>query len=673
MGTGAFEFRRFDGTGLVPPVDPDQVLSEMADDLLEHGDAEAALRRLLSEGFRRRDGSRAPGARELAQRLARMRQALLSRADPSGVLAELDEELGAIVDDERSRVSDLLEGSSPVDERGGEELPDGQLSRETLQERWSELELLPVDPASRLRALRGYEFVSDSARERYQALLERLANDVVGARLGQSAARLSAMSEAERARLREALHSLNDLLERALAGEDTQADFEAWKARFGDLFGELPERVEDLATELATSSAAFSSLLGSLSADQRAGLEAAMAAALGDDGLLDELQRLSSNLARAVPDAGWGMEWELSGEGAASLGEATASLEQLGVADRLESLLRSGRLAEALADVDLDEVRRVLGDEVADALGELAEVVSELERSGLLQRREGRLELGAKGLRRIGERVLDEVFRQLDFDRLGGHRARGRGSGHEPDGTSRPLQPGDPMDLHLGRTLENALRRGGPGLPVRLALEDLELVVTEPETRSSVVLALDLSLSMPMADRFLPAKKLALALATLLHARFPHDYLGLIGFSEVARPITVAELPAISWDYVYGTNLAHALALGRRMLAGRPGNRQLLVVTDGEPTAHLDASGEVFFSYPPAPETLARTLGEVMACTRAKIRLSVFALDPSRSVRRFVERIAEVNRGQAVFASADELGVYVISDFLTHRSSVVGR
>lgn len=668
MGPGAFEFRRFDGTGLRVPVDPDQVLAEMADDLLEHGDAEAALRRLLSGGFRRRDGSRVAGARELAQRLARMRKALLARSDPSGVLAELDAELAGILEEERRVVAERLDGRSEgrLGERGG------GLSREELAERWSELELLPADPAGRFRALEHYEFVSDEARRRYEAMRERIANDVVGARLGQAAARLGSMSAAERAQLTEALRSLNDLLERHAAGEDTQADYEAWKARNERLFGDLPDTLEELASRLASSSAAFSSLLASLSGEQRAELEAAMAAALGDDGMLDELQRLSANLARAVPGAGWGTEWDLSGEGAGSLSGASADLEQLGLADRLESLLRSGQLAEALSDVDLDEVRRLLGDEVADALEELADVVQALERSGLLQRREGRLTLGAKGLRRIGERVLDEVFRQLDFDRLGGHRSAGAGAGHEPDGSSRPLQPGDPMDLHLGRTLQNALARRGPGLPLRLSLPDLELATTEPETRASTVLALDLSLSMPMADRFLPAKKLALALSTLLHSRFPHDYLGLLGFSEVARPMTVSELPQVSWDYVYGTNLAHALSVGRRMLAGRPGTRQLLVVTDGEPTAHLDEAGGVFFSYPPAAETLARTLAEVEACTRAGIRLSVFALDPSRSVRRFVERMAALNRGRAVFASADELGVYVITDFLAHRSTVVG-
>jgi len=668
MGQRAFEFRRFDGTGLGPPVEAEEVLAEMADDLLEHGDAEAALRRLLSGGFRRRDGSRVAGARELAQRLARMRQALLTRSDPSGVLSELDAELAEIVDEERRVVAERLD-DGPASE-GGEH--GGGLAREELAERWSELELLPADPAGRFRALERYDFVSDEARERYRALVERIASDVVGARLGATAAALASMGASERARLTEALGSLNDLLERHAAGEDTQTDYEAWKARNEGLFGDLPDTLEELASRLAGSSAAFSSLLASVSAEQRAELEAAMAAALGDDGMLDELQRLSANLARAVPGAGWGVEWDLSGEGASSLGGASADLEQLGLADRLESLLRSSRLAEALRDLDTDEVRRVLGDEVADALEELADVVSELERSGLLQRSEGRLSLGAKGLRRIGERVLDEVFRQLDFDRLGGHRSAGAGAGHEPDGSSRPLQPGDPMDLHLGRTLQNALARSGPGLPLRLSLGDLELATTEPETRASTVLALDLSLSMPMADRFLPAKKLALALSTLLHSRFPHDYLGLLGFSEVARPMTVSELPQVSWDYVYGTNLAHALSVGRRMLAGRPGTRQLLVVTDGEPTAHLDEAGGVFFSYPPAAETLSRTLAEVQACTRAGIRLSIFALDPSRSVRHFVERMAAMNRGRAVFASADELGVYVIADFLAHRSSVVG-
>ena len=226
--------------------------------------------------------------------------------------------------------------------------------------------------------------------------------------------------------------------------------------------------------------------------------------------------------------------------------------------------------------------------------------------------------------------------------------------------------------------MHNAVRRAGSGVPVRLSPDDFEVIETEALTRSATVLLLDLSLSMPMRDNFVPAKKMAMALHTLISTRFPRDYLGLVGFSEVARVIEPEDLPTVSWDYVYGTNLQHGLILARKMLAHQQGTKQIILVTDGEPTAHVipydgGVGYDVYFNYPPVPETLEVTLAEVMRCTRAGITINTFLLDPDRGLQGFVEQLSRINRGRTFATSPDELGDYVLVDFLAHKTTLRSR
>jgi uncharacterized protein with von Willebrand factor type A (vWA) domain len=252
-------------------------------------------------------------------------------------------------------------------------------------------------------------------------------------------------------------------------------------------------------------------------------------------------------------------------------------------------------------------------------------------------------------------------------ERIGDHKTTWSGTGHDREETTKPYEFGDPLNLHLSATVHNAVRRSGAGVPVRLSPEDFEVVETEALSRSATVLAVDLSMSMPMRDNFVPAKKMAMALQTLITSRFPRDYLGLVGFSEVAREIKPDELPTAMWDYVYGTNLQHALALSRRLLAHQHGTKQIIVVTDGEPTAHIEPDGEVFFNYPPVPETLHRTMAEVIRCTRSGITINTFALDLEQTQYPFVEQISRVNGGRTFYTTPDSLGGYVLVDFLKHR------
>jgi uncharacterized protein with von Willebrand factor type A (vWA) domain len=349
------------------------------------------------------------------------------------------------------------------------------------------------------------------------------------------------------------------------------------------------------------------------------------------------------------------------------LGETADLTQQLNQLERMEGLLQSATAPAALGELDMDEVRRHLGPDAAQALDRLARLTQALEEAGLIEQRGGRPELTPKGVRRLGQQALADLFSQMRKDALGSHQATWTGQGHDREETTKPYEPGDALNLHLPATVHNAVRRSGAGIPVRLVPDDFEVVETEALTRSATVLAVDLSMSMPMRDNFVPAKKMAMALQTLIASRFPRDYLGIVGFSEVAREIAADDLPLAMWDYVYGTNLHHALTLGRRMLAHEHGTKQIIVVTDGEPTAHIEDDGEVFFSYPPAPQTLRATMAEVVRCTRAGITINVFALDLGRTQFPFVEQIARINGGRTFVTSPDHLGSYVLVDFLRHR------
>jgi len=322
-------------------------------------------------------------------------------------------------------------------------------------------------------------------------------------------------------------------------------------------------------------------------------------------------------------------------------------------------------------------------------LAELQKLSRRLEEAGIAEQREGRLELTPKGLRHIGQRALEDLFKHLSKDRLGGHGLARIGTGHERAEDTKAYELGDQFNLHIERTMRNALSRqvaegelvagGRPGdrpavrFPVRLSPDDFEVERTEQQTQCATVLLVDLSLSMPLRDNFLAAKKVALAMHALISGQFPRDYLGIIGFSEMAREIKPEELPVVSWDYVYGTNMQHALLLARRLLARHHGTRQIVMITDGEPTAHLLEDGEVFFSYPPMPATVEATLQEVLRCSREGIRINTFALDATGHLRHFVEKLTQLNRGRAFFTTPDTLGDYVLVDFIENRRQLARR
>jgi uncharacterized protein with von Willebrand factor type A (vWA) domain len=660
--TARYDFSNWDGSQEWGDLDPDDLLAEITDDLLSGGDLNDALRRLMRAGMRTRNGERIMGMRELIERMRRRREELLKEGSPNAEMERIRRALDDVVAEERSGIDQLeQEARESGDERRE------QVTSDVAAERRMSLDLLPEDLAGKVQGLQHHDFVSSEAREHFEALMEELRQQVAQQYFEGMSEALSSADPEQMARMRSAIDALNTMLEQRARGEELNPSFEQFMEQFGDLFPGNPQNLDELLEQLAERMAAAEAMWRSMSPEQRQQLQSLANSLLEDMDLRWQMERLASNLRDAMPGAGWGQSHRFRGQNPLGFGDATDLTSQLAQLDRMEDVFASASSPNALDEIDVEELRKQLGDDAARSLERLARLTKMLQENGLIEQKGGKTELTPKGVRRLGQKALSDLFSQMRRERIGDHQAATSGAGHDREETTKPYEYGDPMNLHLSATVHNAVRRSGSGVPVRLIPDDFEVVETEALTRSATVLLVDLSMSMPMRDNFVPAKKMAMALQTLISTRFPRDFLGIVGFSEVAREIKAEDLPTAMWDYVYGTNLQHALALARRMLAHQYGTKQIIVVTDGEPTAHIDDDGEVWFNYPPVQETLRRTMAEVIRTTKAGITINVFALDLERTHYPFVEQIARVNGGRTFYTTHDALGGYVLVDFLRHR------
>jgi uncharacterized protein with von Willebrand factor type A (vWA) domain len=469
------------------------------------------------------------------------------------------------------------------------------------------------------------------------------------------------------------MNDLNQLLEMRENGQDTDAKFQEFMERFGDFFPDNPKDLDELLENMAEQMAAAQAMMNSMTPEQRQQLQSLMNQLLEDMDLKWQMDRLSNNLQQAFPQAGWDRRYNFSGQDPLNMAEGASLMNELGDIDQLENLLRQATNPGALADVDLDRARQLLGDEGAQSLERLAQLAKQLEQAGLIENKEGRLELTPKGMRQIGKNALSDLFSKLTKDKMGRHQIDPHGVGHERSYETKPYEFGDPFNLQIERTVRNALQRTGGGTPVSLSPEDFEIERTETLTRTSTVLMLDLSLSMPMRDNFLAAKKVAMALHSLISSQYPRDFLGIVGFSEVARELKPEQLPEVSWDFVYGTNMQHGFQISRRLLGRQTGTKQIIMITDGEPTAHIMRNGEVFFNYPPVRETVDATLTEVNRLTRDGIKINTFMLDATSYLRDFIEKLTRMNGGRAFFTTPENLGDYVLVDFIEHKRALRSR
>ncbi|MBT7428885.1 MAG: hypothetical protein HN783_03640 [Ilumatobacter sp.] len=661
--TSRFQYSRWDGTQTGFEFDADAAFDELTDELLYHGDVNAALRKMMQDGMRDRDGNQLQGLRELLEQLREERQNRLDQHDLGGVYDEINDELNDLIDEERHAIENALNDA----QRSGDERR-AENAQNAAMERNMRLDLMPDDLAGKVRELDTYNFESKEAKQRFDQMMEKLKEQLMQQMVDQMSGAMEQMGPEDMARMKDMMQALNEMLEKHQRGEDP--GFEDFMEKFGDFFPEQPESVEELLEQMAQRMAAMQAMMNSMSPEQRAQMQQLSDQLMDDMDLQWQMQQLSGNLQQMFPQMQWNQSYDFDGQDPMGMGQAMQQMQELGDLDQLENLLRNASSPSALAEADMDKVRDLMGDDAAKSLGRLAELTKQLEEAGLIEQKEGRLEMTPKGLRKIGSNALRELFSKLAKDQIGQHETSNIGQGHERTYDTKAYEYGDPFQLDLNRTIRNAVRRTGGGSPVDLHPDDFEIEKTEHFTRSSTVLMLDLSLSMPMRDNFLPAKKVAMALHSLISSQFPRDYLGLVGFSETARVLTPEQLPEVSWDFVYGTNMHHGFTLARQLLARESGTKQIIMITDGEPTAHITPDGYPFFNYPPARETIEATLREVVRCTKEQIRINTFGLGADGSLRAFIEQMTSINRGRAFFTTPENLGDYVLVDFMEGKRAL---
>jgi uncharacterized protein with von Willebrand factor type A (vWA) domain len=627
---------------LAPPYDVAAALDDLGDRVLAGDTVRQALRDLLRQGTQ---GLR--GLDDLRRLASRRTREARERGRLDGTLDEVRRLLDEAVELERQAL-----------------FPDPSDAARLAE---AELDALPRDTARAVRELADHQWRSDEARATYEQIADLLRREVLDSQFRGMKQALEGATPEDLQRVKDMLAALNEMLAADARGEHTQEQFEEFMASYGDFFPSAPQNLAELVDDLARRAAAAQRLMDSLSSDQRAQLQALLADATDLD-LQAQLSQLGDALRQARPDLPWAGRERVSGEGAMGLGEATTALEELADLEDLEAALRQDYPGAGLDDIDEEAVQRALGRAAVDDLRALRELERALQEQGYLQRDpSGRLELSPRAVRRLGLTALRRVFSDLVAAGRGSHDVRDAGAAGDVTGASRPWEFGDEQPLDVVRSVRNAVLRGGPG-PVRLRVEDMEVVETERRTTAAVALLVDLSFSMELRDTWGPAKQTALALHALVTTRFPQDAIEVIGFSDYARVVRPEELASLAPQRVQGTNLQHALMLAGRFLGKHPqAEPVVLVVTDGEPTAHLTPDGYAEFCWPPLPETLEATMAEVERITRRGATINVFMLDDEPRLVAFVEHLAHRNGGRVLAPDPQRLGEYVVSDYLRAR------
>jgi uncharacterized protein with von Willebrand factor type A (vWA) domain len=636
---------------LAPPYDVRGAVDALGESVLEGTDPAAALRDLLRRGL---SGHR--GLDDLHRRVRERQREVRGRGRLDGILDQVRSMLDTAIGQERAEL-----------------FPDpGDMARM----REAELDALPSDTAQAIRQLADYEWQSAAARQTFEELKNLLRREVLDSQFRGMKQTLEEPDPQAMQRVKDMLSDLTSMLDADARGEHTQQDFDDFMGEYGDLFPDSPANLEELVDSLVRRMSAAQRLLDSLTDEQRDELAGLMAQTLEDSGLAAEMGRLADALRARRPELDR-QSWpraRMTGQEPLGLSDATTALAELADLAELEAAMRQDYPGARMDDIDEEAVRRALGRQAVDDLDALRQIERELERQGYLQRTDGKLELTPKAVRRLGETALRKVFAQLPEGSHGHHDVRGTGQAGEFTGSTRPWQFGDEQAIDAAATVRNALLRGAGtataerGDGVRLDVSDFEVGETERKATAAICLLVDLSYSMELRGTWGAAKQTALALHALVRTRYPQDAIQVIGFSNYARELRETDLAGLTWDMVQGTNLHHALILAGRFLDRRPEhNPVVLVITDGEPTAHLRRDGQMWFDWPPCPETLELTLAEVDKMTRRQATMNIFMLADDERLAAFVDEVARRNGGRVLRAASDSLGEYVVSDFLRTR------
>ena len=442
-------------------------------------------------------------------------------------------------------------------------------------------------------------------------------------------------------------------------------------AKHGEFFPENPRNLDELMDTLAQRSAAAQRMLNSMSPEQRAELMALSQQAFGSPELNQALARLDDNLRALRPGEDWTGSEQFGGEEGMGLGEGAGVMQELGELDQLMDQLQQSYSGARMDDVDLDALARHLGPDAAVDARALQDLERALRETGYLKKSsDGHLKLSPKAMRQLGKTLLQDVATRMS-GRQGQRENRKAGAAGDLSGATRPWEYGDTEPWDVTRSITNAVLREG-GRPSRLLVDDIEVQETEARTQAAVALLVDTSFSMAMDGRWVPMKRTALALHQLIQSRFRGDHLELIAFGRHAQVMQIEELTGLEARWTKGTNLHHGLLLANRHFRKHPNAQPvLLVVTDGEPTAHLTPHGEVYFEYPPHPLTLANTVGELDNARRMGAQTTFFRLGEDPGLARFIESMARRVDGRMVSPELDDLGAAVVGSYLGGRGTWV--
>jgi uncharacterized protein with von Willebrand factor type A (vWA) domain len=628
---------------LAPPVDIRAALDEIGRDVMEGASPRSALQELLRRGTGERRGLDEL-TREVWQRRSRLQRE--NRLD--GTLQQVRELLQRALDAER----DVL----------------GRQDTDDARFREMQLDALPSDTGGAVRELNEYDWQSSDAREAYEEIRDLLGREMLDQRFqGMKQAMENATPE-DVERIREMLDDLNALLADHAAGQDTAEQFQQFMQQHGEFFPENPQNTEELIDLLAQRAAAAQRMLNSMSAEQRAELMELAQQAFGDPRLAQALSQLDAQLQGLRPGEDWEGRGRFRGDNPLGMGEATRAMEQLGQLDALAEQLSQSYPGARMEDIDLDALGEHLGDQARVDARALAELQRELERQGLFERApDGSLQLSPKALRRLGESALRDIVDKVGA-RRGEREDQRAGPAGEATGATRPWAFGDTEAWSVPRTLLNAQLRRAGGDDRRLDVTDVEIVETEQRSRAAVALLVDTSWSMVQDGRWVPMKRTALALHQLIATRFRGDDLKLITFGRHARSVELGELVGLEGVWEQGTNLHHALLLAGEHLRRNPDAQPVvLVVTDGEPTAHLEPDGEAVFDWPPSPETLRATVGALDKITTLRPSITFFMLGDDPRLAAFVDDVARRCGGRVVAPTLDGLGAEVVADYMRAR------
>ncbi len=711
-----YRYSEWDGTQEVSGLTAEQILDALSDDLMNFGDLQHAVRNMMQRGMQMPQQGRTQGLRDLLQQLRQQRRERLDRFDLGGVMDDIRNQIEEILEMERATLRDRL-GEPPAEQSGGEQADDQQPGVEqasgeqasgeqpsdekrrgqhaggqqaggiarTEEQQFQEmleriaqrkqdfLDRLPPDAAGQMKELQNYEFLNPEAQHRFQELVEQLRQAMTESFFKDVQKMVEEMSEGDMQRMKDMARDLNDMLTQRMRGEEP--DFDGFMDRYGDMFGENPPRsLDELIAQMQAQMQAMQALMESMPSDQRQQFQGLLSDKLGDAELQAELSELAQNLEFLNP-GGQPSRYPFRGDEDLDLHAAMQLMAEMQGIDGLERDLERAQYTGELDQVDLDQLRELLGDDAVDSFEELRKLLEVLEDSGYIRREGDEWELTPRGTRMIGQNALAEIYRQLKNQGIGNHPVPQSGRHGDRLDESKSYEFGDPFHLDMRKTIMNAVERDGPGTPVHLSPDDFEVYRSELVTQTATVLMVDLSWSMTLRGSFQAAKKVALALQNLIRAQYPRDSLYIIGFSAYARELKPQDLPYVRWDEsVLGTNMHHALLIAEQLLARhRGGTRQILMISDGEPTAHLE-KGRSQFSYPPSPITIRETLKAVKRVSQQEITINTFMLDRNYYLKEFVNQLAKINGGRVFYTTPDKLGEYMLVDYVQHkRKKISGR